>query len=51
MGDNRDDSQDSRFWGIVPREKLLGKAAFIWFSIDIQHPPWLRFKRFFNWLY
>jgi len=51
MGDNRDDSQDSRYWGYVPREKLLGKAGFIWFSFDQSHPPFLRFNRFFTMLH
>lgn len=48
MGDNRDDSQDSRYWGFVAREKFLGKAGFIWFSFDKDHAPWLRFSRFFT---
>ncbi len=34
LGDNRDQSLDSRFWGFVKREKILGKAEFIYFSID-----------------
>ncbi len=50
MGDNRDDSSDSRAWGFVPREKILGQASFIWFSFDIDNPPWLRFSRFFTLL-
>ena len=34
MGDNRDDSSDSRFWGLVKREDILGKALVIYFSIN-----------------
>jgi signal peptidase I len=34
MGDNRDNSKDSRYWGALPREHLLGKALFVWLSCD-----------------
>lgn len=33
MGDNRDYSSDSRFWGTVPRENIKGRAMFVWFSL------------------
>ena len=42
LGDNRDASQDSRFWGFVPREHIKGKALFVYWSWepDPDSPKW-----------
>lgn len=46
MGDNRDDSADSRFWGFVPRDKIAGEALMIYWSWD----PSIPFSDFFHLL-
>ena len=44
MGDNRQDSQDSRYWGFVPEDHIVGSASLIWMSFD----HGIRWKRLFN---
>jgi signal peptidase I len=39
MGDNRDDSQDSRYWGFVPRENIIGSPLLIYWSVKNTDPP------------
>lgn len=59
MGDNRDNSNDSRVWGTVPYELIKGKALIVWWSRDPAYGGWsfggvadwfsaIRFRRFFH---
>ncbi len=53
MGDNRHNSEDSRYWGFVPFDHVVGKPVFIWFSLD-PNLPWsqaldkIRWDRLFS---
>jgi signal peptidase I len=49
MGDNRDNSQDSRYWGFVKRDKIKGKAFLIYWSWDGDR-HWLRWWRLANYI-
>mgnify|MGYP003384018731 FL=1 len=47
MGDNRHNSQDSRYWGFVPEDHIVGKAVFVWMSWDAQQGE-IRWDRLFT---
>ena len=52
MGDNRHNSADSRYWGFVPEDHIVGKPIFIWWSHNPDHPglSGIRWNRLFNFV-
>ena len=52
MGDNRHNSADSRFWGFVPEDHIVGKPIFIWWSSDPDRGflKGVRWNRLFKWV-
>ncbi|BAX78974.1 signal peptidase I [Labilibaculum antarcticum] len=53
MGDNRHMSADSRYWGYVPEDHIVGKASFLWLSLDKDKSSFnkIRWDRVFKWIH
>ncbi len=49
LGDNRDNSEDSRYWGFVPRESIRGRPWVVYYSFDGGAEPTLPWLRFVRW--
>jgi signal peptidase I len=51
MGDNRHNSADSRYWGFVPEDHIVGKPILVWLSLDQNKsfPMNIRWNRFFKY--
>ena len=53
MGDNRHNSADSRYWGFVPEDHVVGKPLFVWLSVSDDANPessHYRWNRLFKWV-
>ncbi len=49
LGDNRDDSEDSRLWGFLPEDHIVGRVSFVLLSVDrIGEKTGIRWSRFFK---
>ena len=49
MGDSRDNSLDSRYWGIVPRENIVGRPLYVYWSFNWDDPPGGSFLERIKW--